>query len=141
MNIHQNDSNPNHWHTWDGASWVPGKAVNGAGIKTSQWDDASGTIFLFETWRNGGWQDPVNARDMKWAGGPMQAGMGGGDHPEVAIWQEKHLGKANLLFCDGHGATMHMSDTIRTQGITYTTTPTMNSSYAVRGMWTHAAGD
>lgn len=144
MNIHQNQNNGS---TWDGASWEP--APNGivlggttVGLKTSQWDDASGTIFLFETWRAGGWQNPISAQDVNWAGGPMQAAMGAGDHSQaISIWQEKHLGKANLLFCDGHGESMHMSDTIKTQGITYTTAPTMDSCNSVRGMWTHAAGD
>jgi prepilin-type processing-associated H-X9-DG protein len=132
-------------------------ATTSVGIKTSQWDDAKGTIFLFETWRNGGWQDPVCATDVTWAGGPMLAAFNGGNTKGVApgsyqqaitTWQEKHLGKANLLFCDGHGDSMAMAGTILTQGITYTNnppatagTPTMNSCFSVRGMWTHAAGD
>ena len=67
-----------------------------------------------------------------------------------AIWQNKHLGKANLLFCDGHGESKligrgdgedPVGETIKTPGLNYSPNPTINSCASVRGMWTHAAGD
>jgi prepilin-type N-terminal cleavage/methylation domain-containing protein/prepilin-type processing-associated H-X9-DG protein len=162
MNIHQNGQA--NWNEWDGASWVQNpNSTTSVGLKTSQWDDAKGTIFLFETWRNGGWQDPSCAIDQTWAGGPMLAAFNGGTtkgvNPDsyqqaITTWQEKHLGKANLLFCDGHGDSKYVGDTlpglgigdtILTTGLNYAnlnmTTPTMTSCFTVRGMWTHAAGD
>ncbi len=163
INIHQNSSNEPRW---EGASWVPGVIfVNGVanstnsnsvGLKTSQWQDPSGTILIFETWRDGGWRSPSCAGDVTWDGGPMLAAFNGSNtkglapasfQQAITLWQEKHLGKANLLFCDGHGDfkfigdTLGTGETIKTQGITYNTVPTMNSCYTVRGMWTNASGD
>ena len=164
INIHQNGATE---PTWEGASWVPGVIfVNGTanstrsnyvGLKTSQWVDPGGTIFLFETWRNGGWRDPSCAADITWDGGPMIAAFNGGvtkglTQPSfkdaINLWQEKHVGKANLLFCDEHceakyiGDTMGPGETVKTQGVTYSgNLGTSSSCYTVRGMWTHAAGD
>ena len=148
MNIHQNVQG---WNKWDGASWVQNpNATTSVGLKTSQWDDTKGTIFLFETWRDGGWQDSVSAADVTWAGGPMLAAFNGGNpkgltpdlyQQAITTWQEKHLGKANLLFCDGHGESRIMASTLQTPGLT----PTINYSnctcFTVRGMWTNASGD
>ncbi len=72
LNIHVNNSpGTNQFRSWDGASWVLAQAdpraplgpsiygwrtpLDGVGLKTAQWEDPGGTIFLFESWRNCGW--------------------------------------------------------------------------------------
>ena len=140
MNIHRNSGST----AWAGATWVWDMSVaNPVALKTSQWDDSSGTILLFETWRNGGWQNPAStpggAADPA-NGGPMAGSINPPDAIS-AVWQEKHVGKANLLFCDGHGDAMFMDSTISTPNVSYGTAPKMNDYTSVRGMWTRAFGD
>jgi prepilin-type N-terminal cleavage/methylation domain-containing protein/prepilin-type processing-associated H-X9-DG protein len=156
LNVHTNND-PAYTRAWDGASWTPGTPdpratqdwnnpygyrcpIDGTGLKVTQWSDPGGTIFLFENWRNWGWGHPASAVQWWWAGGPMEASYNGGnsgffDPPQLAfqIWQEKHLGRANLMFCDGHGEQKYMRDTVGTGS--------MSAIFSVRGMWTHVSGD
>ncbi|NQU74732.1 MAG: hypothetical protein HQ546_00285 [Planctomycetes bacterium] len=53
-------------------------------------------------------------------------------------WQRKHLGKANMVFCDGHSESLTVEETIGT-GDMYTEAPSGKSN--VKGMWTHLSGD
>ena len=132
LNIHKNVASG---ISWDGASWLP---TTNIGLKTSQWADPGGTILLFETWRNGGWQETACISDVSQCGGPMIAS--GMSDACIVVWQNKHLGKGNLLFCDGHGENRFMGDSKAPAGETVGT-GTANTCFTVRGMWTRAGGD
>jgi prepilin-type processing-associated H-X9-DG protein len=57
----------------------------------------------------------------------------------IKIWQNKHLGKGNLLFCDGHGEFRFMGDS--TSAGETVGTGSVGTCFTVRGMWTRVAGD
>jgi len=119
-----------------GASWR-GDFFRGPAMKTSDWEDPAGTILVIEGPRNFGWCNAWNAGQT----GPFRALINSGwDHYMRArqfedVWQRKHLGKADMVFCDGHSESLVVEDTIGT-GKMYVEGPT-----PVRGMWTHLAGD
>ncbi|NQU75355.1 MAG: hypothetical protein HQ546_03440, partial [Planctomycetes bacterium] len=49
-------------------------------------------------------------------------------------WQRKHLGKADMVFCDGHAESLTMEETIGNGRMSH-------YHPGVEGMWTNLAGD
>jgi len=121
---------------WAGASWYWSSASANPPMKMSQWGDPAGTIMLSEGGRNYGWCNGWNAGQ----GGPFLAYANSGYTWALSgiayepLWQRKHLGTANYLFCDGHVAALTPEQTIGT-GSMAVYTP------GVKGMWTNRAGD
>ena len=135
LNIHVNNSpGTNQFRSWDGASWVLAQAdprasgpsiygwrtpLDGVGLKTAQWEDPGGTIFLLKVGETAAGRERGDRGSYWWTGAPLAACFNSGDvqcydppNLAITIWQEKHRGKANLTFCDGHAAAMYMRNTV-----------------------------
>ncbi|NQU74679.1 MAG: hypothetical protein HQ546_00010 [Planctomycetes bacterium] len=112
----------------------------GPALKTSDWEDPSGTILVIEAPRMFGWSNSWSA-DRR---GPFRAYVNSGDWHSIEardyedVWQRKHLGKADMVFCDGHSESLTVEETIGT-GDMYTEAPSGRSN--LKGMWTHLSGD
>lgn len=108
------------------------------GIKTSNWADTSGTIFMMESWRNFGFTH-CWGNNIHWSGGPFASKAGTLNINDARkFWQEKHQDRANLVFCDGHVESLPLSAT------TGTGAKVSDPDFSPRtglGMWTSAQGD
>ncbi|NQU75704.1 MAG: hypothetical protein HQ546_05235 [Planctomycetes bacterium] len=126
---------------WIGASWREDPYDNTTKVsypplKTSDWIDPAGTILVIESYRKFGWFNSCNAAQPA----PIKAMARSGNpwgleaFPYETEWQSKHIGKANMVFCDGHADSLTVEETIGTGQMQY-------AEPGVKGMWTHIPGD
>jgi len=105
-------------------------------LKTSDWEDPAGTILVIESYRRYGWWNNWNVAQPA----PIKAMSRGGNlwgteaMPYETEWQSKHMGKADMVFCDGHAESLTVEETIGTGEMNYGTP-------GVKGMWTNLTGD